>query len=86
MKIKKLYEGILYKKIRTKHTFQINDKRIEVIASILEDNMDNDYYSDTEILNESKLTDVELEEFGCYIAENLDLKEGEEWDTDKDTN
>ncbi len=82
MKIKKISEQINYREVTTEHFFEVNGKKVSVIEWSKQDNVNNDYEDNTEILEKDKLTDIELEAIGENMVENLELKDGEEWDTD----
>lgn len=81
MKIKKLSEQINYQEITKEHKFSINGKEVRVIEWTKQDNVNGDYDGNNEVLDEKDLTEEEFEAMGEYMAENLELKEGKEWDT-----
>jgi hypothetical protein len=84
MKIKKIEENRVYHKIVDNIVFEVNGKKVRVCSWSIDDPEMGNYEGDVEIDEQDLkiLTDVESEALGEYMSENLDLKVGEEWDTE----
>ena len=81
MKIKKISEEVLTLKKSTRHTFLVGGKTVEVIDWTEQDNVQGEYDNGTDIEPENGMTEDDTEVFDQYITEILDLKVGEEYES-----
>ena len=77
--IKKTEQYTTYKAITQIHMFTINGKEVEIYHYNKEDNINQDYESDTNIRNIENLTEQEQEYIGENMQELLDLKINESY-------